>query len=58
MDNAKFFHVPDIDQVTDEELYNQMLNKFPEWLKETKEKGILRKKRKSPLDFIFSNRNK
>ena len=58
VDNANFFHVPDIDQVTDEELYNQMLNEFPEWLKEAKEKGILRKKRKSPLDFIFPNRNK
>ncbi|WP_142826307.1 vWA domain-containing protein [Planococcus soli] len=56
VDNANFFHVPDIDQVTDEELYNQMLDEFPMWLEEAKEKGIFRKKRKSPLDFIFGNR--
>lgn len=42
VDNANFFHVPDIDQVTDEELYNQMLDEFPMWLKEAKEKRILR----------------
>lgn len=56
VDNANFFHVPDVNAVTDEKLYNQMLNEFPQWLKEAKEKGIFRKKRKSPLDFLFKNR--
>ena len=42
VDNANFFHVPDIDQVTDEDLYNQLLDEFPMWLKEAKEKRILR----------------
>ncbi|WP_261384283.1 VWA domain-containing protein [Planococcus sp. CPCC 101016] len=32
MDNANLFRVPDIDQVSGKELYNQMLNEFPEWL--------------------------
>lgn len=42
VDNANFFHVDDISQVSDEELYNQLLNEFPMWLKEAKDKGILK----------------
>ncbi|MDN7227355.1 VWA domain-containing protein [Planococcus sp. N064] len=42
VDNANFFHLDDISQVTDEELYDQLLNEFPMWLKEAKEKGILK----------------
>lgn len=41
VDNANFFHLDDISQVSDEELYDQLLNEFPMWLKEAKEKGIL-----------------
>lgn len=42
VDNANFFHLDDISQVSDAELYDQLLNEFPMWLKEAKEKGILR----------------
>ncbi|KAA0956546.1 VWA domain-containing protein [Planococcus sp. ANT_H30] len=36
------FHVPDIDQVTDEEVYSQLLDEFQMWFKKAKEKRILR----------------
>ncbi len=42
VDNANFFHIDHIDQVSDEELYENLLNEFPMWLKEAKEKRILR----------------
>lgn len=42
VDNANFFHVDDISKISDAELYDQLLNEFPMWLKEAKEKGILR----------------
>ncbi|MCP2035497.1 hypothetical protein L1279_002508 [Planomicrobium sp. HSC-17F08] len=42
VDNANFFHLDDISQVTDAELYDQLLNEFPMWLKEAKGKGILK----------------
>ncbi|PLS07266.1 vWA domain-containing protein [Neobacillus cucumis] len=41
VDNANFFHIKDIEKITDEELYNQLLNEFPGWLTEAKAKGIL-----------------
>jgi hypothetical protein len=41
IDNANFFHIEDIEKTTDEELYNKLLNEFPEWLEEAKAKGIL-----------------
>ena len=42
VDNANFFHLEDISKVSDEELYDQLLNEFPMWLKEAKEKRILK----------------
>lgn len=42
VDNANFFHLDDIESVSDEELYNQLLDEFPMWLEEAKEKRILR----------------
>ncbi|MBX0315316.1 vWA domain-containing protein [Planococcus glaciei] len=42
VDNANFFHLDDISQVSDAELYDQLLNEFPMWLKEAKEKRILK----------------
>lgn len=42
VDNANFFHLDDLKKVSDEELYNQLLDEFPIWLKEAKEKRILR----------------
>lgn len=41
IDNANFFHIKDIENISDEELYNNLLNEFPEWLAEAKTKGIL-----------------
>ncbi|MEK3951157.1 VWA domain-containing protein [Paenibacillus sp. FSL H7-0703] len=42
VDNADFFALDDIDSVTDEELYDRLLNEFPGWLKQVRAKGILR----------------
>ncbi|MBU3130676.1 VWA domain-containing protein [Clostridium tagluense] len=41
VDNANFFSLDDVDKISDEELYNKLLNEFPMWLKEVKKKGIL-----------------
>ncbi|TDL80313.1 vWA domain-containing protein [Peribacillus frigoritolerans] len=41
IDNANFFHVQDIDAITDEQLYDRLLNEFPDWIREAKEKIIL-----------------
>lgn len=41
IDNANFFHVQDIDAITDEQLYDRLLNEFPDWIREAKEKKIL-----------------
>ncbi|MGG4488277.1 vWA domain-containing protein [Metabacillus idriensis] len=41
IDNANFFHVQDIDTMKDEELYDRLLNEFPDWIKEAKEKRIV-----------------
>lgn len=41
IDNANFFHIEDVEQISDEKLYNQLLNEFPSWLKEAKEKRLL-----------------
>lgn len=42
VDNASFIHLDRIEEVSDEELYDQLLNEFPQWLKAAKGKGILR----------------
>jgi hypothetical protein len=41
IDNANFFHVQDIDALTDEQLYDRLLNEFPDWIREAKEKRVL-----------------
>ncbi|MEN1936711.1 VWA domain-containing protein [Paenibacillus sp. 102] len=42
IDNANFFYIRDIEKTTDETLYNNLLNELPAWIKEAKEKRILR----------------
>jgi stress response protein SCP2 len=42
VDNANFFALDDFDTVSDSELYDRLLNEFPEWLKEARKKGILK----------------
>ena len=41
VDNADFFHVDDLGKITDEQLYERLLNEFPSWLKAARLKGIL-----------------
>lgn len=42
VDNANFIHIKDIAKISDEDLYNQLLNEFPLWLKEAKDKRVIR----------------
>jgi hypothetical protein len=42
VDNCNFFSLDDIRHVADRELYDRLLNEFPEWLKAAKQQGILR----------------
>ncbi len=41
VDNADFFKVDDIKNITDDELYDKLLTEFPDWLNEVKAKGML-----------------
>lgn len=41
VDNADFFKIRNINKVSDKELYNQLLNEYPEWLKLVKSKGMI-----------------
>lgn len=41
IDNADFFHVDELSKITDEQLYEKLLNEFPSWIKQAKLKGIL-----------------
>lgn len=41
LDNADFFSVSNLRQVSDEELYEKLLNEFPTWLNQARAKGIL-----------------
>lgn len=41
VDNANFFAIDNIDALSDEELYEKLLNEFPKWLKEAKNKNII-----------------
>lgn len=41
IDNADFFRIKDINKVSDKELYNNLLNEYPEWLKLVKSKGMI-----------------
>lgn len=42
VDNADFFALDDLDSVSDEDLYDRLLNEFPGWLKEVRARGILK----------------
>lgn len=41
VDNCGFFALDDLHQVTEEQLYDQLMEEFPSWLKEAKAKGII-----------------
>jgi stress response protein SCP2 len=36
VDNANFFHIDDLEKISDDELYTRMLEEFPYWLREAK----------------------
>lgn len=42
VDNCGFFALDDLDSVSEQELYELLLSKFPLWLKEAKQQGIVR----------------
>ncbi|MEG4087683.1 VWA domain-containing protein [Microcoleus sp. POL10_C6] len=42
VDNANFFHLDDLGKITDEQLYERLLNEFPAWIKQARLKGILK----------------
>jgi hypothetical protein len=42
VDNANFIHIEDIESTSDPELYDQLLNEFPLWLKAAKKKGVIK----------------
>lgn len=48
VDNANFLHIEEIDNISDEQLYHSLLNEFPSWLREAKEKGVLASNREEP----------
>ncbi|MFZ7942965.1 vWA domain-containing protein [Neobacillus sp. 19] len=48
VDNANFWHIEDIDKVSDDQLYDALLNEFPSWLEEVKQKGILQPEDTNP----------
>ena len=41
IDNAGFMPVNDIDTIKDLELYDRLLNEFPQWLIKAWEQGVL-----------------
>ena len=41
IDNAGFMHVDDLATIDDSELYARLLNEYPEWLREARNKDIL-----------------
>lgn len=40
IDNANFFQVKDLKSISDEQLYSDMMNEYPQYLVEAKQKGI------------------
>jgi hypothetical protein len=42
LDNADFFSVKDINEMSDENLYSKLLNEFPKWIEQAREKNIIK----------------
>ncbi|MBP1308819.1 hypothetical protein JOD82_001839 [Paenibacillus sp. 1182] len=42
IDNANFFKLNDINQISDEELYSRLMNEYPDWERIARQQGILR----------------
>ena len=43
IDNCDFFELDDLDNISEEALYENMLEEFPSWLKEAREIGLIAK---------------
>lgn len=41
LDNADFFALDDLDQFSDEDLYDRLFDEYPKWLREAKARGIV-----------------
>lgn len=41
VDNCNFFALDDVHSVCEQQLYERLLNEFPQWLRMAREKGIL-----------------
>lgn len=41
IDNCSFFELDDLDDISEEALYENMLEEFPSWLKEAREIGLI-----------------
>lgn len=41
VDNCSFFALDDLHEITEEKLYDKLMEEFPSWLKEAKAKGII-----------------
>lgn len=41
IDNCNFFELDNLDDVSEETLYEDMLEEFPSWLKEVREIGLI-----------------
>lgn len=41
IDNSDFFNIDDFQRMSDDEVYANLLNEFPGWFKEAKQKGII-----------------
>lgn len=42
IDNADFFQLNDIRDISDEELYQRLLQEYPDWEREARQKGLIR----------------
>ena len=42
IDNANFFALDDIDKISNKELYDRLLDEFPDWLREARQHGIIK----------------
>ena len=42
IDNANFFAIDNLSSISEQELYDQMIQEFPSWIKEAKLKNIIK----------------
>jgi uncharacterized protein YegL len=42
IDNADFFHANNVRTMSDDILYDKLMNEYPKWLKQAKEKGLIK----------------